>query len=301
MAAITRRLSPDARRNIEGYLFIGPWIIGFLAFMLIPFVFSLFLAFSEWTIAEPPQFVGLANFRELAGDELFWKALRITTVYVVLSVTLRVTIALTLATLLHQVIHGRRLFLTVFYLPVMFSGVTLGVVWGWIFPADYGLLNDLLRRIGIEGPNWLSDPALALISIIMMSSWRVGGMTVIFLAGLEDIPYELHEAAQIDGANILQRFARVTVPMITPIVLFNLVTSMIGAFQVFGEVQVLTSGGPYNSTLVYVLYLYRQAFNFFHLGYGSALAWVLFVLVVTVTALLLRSSKSWVYYGGVRV
>ena len=301
MALSRAGLSRRARRNIEGYLFIGPWIIGFLAFMLVPFVFSLYLSFSEWTIAEPPRFVGLANFKQLAKAELFWKALRVTTVYVVLSVVLRVSIALTLATFLVQKVHGRRFFLAGFYLPVMFSGVTLGVLWGWIFPTDYGLLNDLLRRIGIQGPRWLSSPALALVSIIMMSSWRVGGMTVIFLAGLEDIPYELYEAAQIDGANVLQRFRSITVPMLTPIVLFNLVTCMIGAFQVFGEVQVLTDGGPYNSTQVYMLYLYRQAFTFFHLGYGSALAWVLFVLIVLVTLALLRSSRNWVYYGGVRI
>lgn len=301
MALSRAGLSRRARRNIEGYLFIGPWIIGFLPFMLVPFVFSLYLSFSEWTIAEPPRFVGLANFERLAKAELFWKALRVTTVYVVLSVVLRVSIALTLATFLVQKVHGRRFFLAGFYLPVMFSGVTLGVLWGWIFPTDYGLLNDLLRRIGIQGPRWLSSPALALVSIIMMSSWRVGGMTVIFLAGLEDIPYELYEAAQIDGANVLQRFRSITVPMLTPIVLFNLVTCMIGAFQVFGEVQVLTDGGPYNSTQVYMLYLYRQAFTFFHLGYGSALAWVLFVLIVLVTLALLRSSRNWVYYGGVRI
>ncbi len=294
-------LTPHVRRNLEGYLFIGPWLIGFLAFILGPFVFSFVLSLTEWSILEPPQFIGLGNFEKLLGEELFWKSLRVTTIFTVVSVVLRVSIALLLASLLNQGIRGHRFFQAGFYMPVMFSGVILGVLWAWMFPTDYGLLNDLLRRIGITGPPWLSTPPLALSSIIMMSMWRVGGMMVIFLAGLKDIPSELYEAAEIDGASGLGKFFAITIPMLTPIMLFNLVMSMIQSFQVFGEVQVLTDGGPYNSTLVYLLYLYRQAFTYLHMGYGSALAWVLFVLIVTVTLILLKSSGRWVYYGGVRV
>jgi multiple sugar transport system permease protein len=294
------RLSPRARRNIEGYLFISPWVIGFVAFILGPFIFSLFLSFSEWGIGAPPKFVGLANFEKMLNDELFWKSLGVTLTFVLVSVVFRVSIALGIASLLSKNVVGHRFFQAGFYLPVMFSGVILGVVWAWMFPSDYGLINDLLRRVGIPGPRWLSDPTLALISIIMMSMWRIGGMMVIFLAGLKDIPEELYEAADIDGANAWRKFYAITIPMLTPIVLFNLVMSMIQSFQVFGEVQVLTAGGPYNSTLVYMLYLYRQAFTYLHMGYGSALAWVLFVLIISATLLLLRSSRSWVYYGGVR-
>ncbi len=301
MQAINIRVSPHIKRNVEGYIFIGPWLLGFLAFILGPFVFSFILSLSEWNIGQPPRFIGLGNFSKLIKDELFWKSLRITTVFVMISVVLRVSIALALATLLHQKVIGRRFFQAGFYLPVMFSGVTLGVVWAWIFPTDYGLLNDLLRRVGIPGLRWLSSPGLALWSIIMMSMWRIGGMMVIFLAALEDIPRELYEVAEIDGAGALSKFFSITVPMITPIVLFNLIMSIIGSFQVFGEVQVLTNGGPYNSTLVYMLYLYRQAFTYFHMGYGSALAWVLFVLIILLTIAILRSSKRWVYYGGVRI
>ena len=294
-------LTPHVRRNLEGYLFIGPWLIGFLAFILGPFVFSFVLSLSEWSILEPPKFIGLGNFEKLLGEELFWKSLRVTTIFTLVSVVLRVSIALLLASLLNQGIRGHRFFQAGFYMPVMFSGVILGVLWAWMFPTDYGLLNDLLRRIGITGPPWLSTPSLALSSIIIMSMWRVGGMMVIFLAGLKDIPSELYEAAEIDGASGLGKFFAITIPMLTPIVLFNLVMSMIQSFQVFGEVQVLTDGGPYNSTLVYLLYLYRQAFTYLHMGYGSALAWVLFVLIVTVTLILLKTSGRWVYYSGVRV
>ena len=293
-------LTPHVRRNLEGYLFIGPWLIGFLAFILGPFVFSFVLSLSEWSILEPPKFIGLGNFEKLLGEELFWKSLRVTTIFTLVSVVLRVSIALLLASLLNQGIRGHRFFQAGFYMPVMFSGVILGVLWAWMFPTDYGLLNDLLRRIGITGPPWLSTPSLALSSIIIMSMWRVGGMMVIFLAGLKDIPSELYEAAEIDGASGLGKFFAITIPMLTPIVLFNLVMSMIQSFQVFGEVQVLTDGGPYNSTLVYLLYLYRQAFTYLHMGYGSALAWVLFVLIVSVTLILLKTSGKWVYYGGVR-
>ena len=297
----TKLLTPHVRRNLEGYLFIGPWLIGFLAFILGPFVFSFVLSLFEWSILEPPKFIGLGNFEKLLGEELFWKSLRVTTIFTLVSVVLRVSIALLLASLLNQGIRGHRFFQAGFYMPVMFSGVILGVLWAWMFPTDYGLLNDLLRRIGITGPPWLSTPPLALSSIIIMSMWRVGGMMVIFLAGLKDIPSELYEAAEIDGASGLGKFFAITIPMLTPIVLFNLVMSMIQSFQVFGEVQVLTDGGPYNSTLVYLLYLYRQAFTYLHMGYGSALAWVLFVLIVTVTLILLKTSGRWVYYSGVRV
>ena len=294
-------LSPAARRNIEGYLFIAPWLIGVLGFTLLPFVFSFVLGFAQWQVSTPPVFVGLQNYVRLFQDEIFWKALRITVTFVVVSVTLRVAIALLLATLIHRCLVARRIFLAGFYLPVMFSGVILALVWGMMFSYDYGLINDVLRHVGVKGPNWLAGANTAMAAIILMSAWRIGGMTVIFLAGIEEIPYELHEAAQIDGASPLQRWLHVTIPMLTPILLFNLVTSLIASFQAFTEVRVLTNGGPYNSTLVYMLYLYRQAFQYFNLGYGSALAWVMFVLVVLLTMGLLRSSRSWVYYGGVRL
>ncbi len=294
-------LGTAARRNIEGYLFISPWLIGILAFTLIPFVFSFVLGFARWEVGTPPEFVGLTNYQQLFADEVFWKSMRITTTFVILSVGLRVAIALTLATLIHQSSFARRFYLAGFYLPVMFSGVVLALVWGSMFSLDYGVINDVLRHMGITGPGWLTTPTWAMLAIVIMSAWRIGGMTVIFLAGIEDIPFELHEAAQIDGATPWQRWLRVTVPMLTPLVLFNLVTSLIASFQAFAEVQILTGGGPYNSTLVYMLYLYRQAFQYFNLGYASALAWVMFVLVVLLTLGLLRSSRSWVYYGGVRI
>ena len=173
-------MTPRLRRNLEGYLFIAPWLIGFLAFILGPFVFSFVLALSEWSILEPPKFVGLGNFEKLLGEELFWKSLRVTTIFTVVSVLLRVSIALLLASLLNQGIRGHRFFQAGFYMPVMFSGVVLGVLWAWMFPFDYGLINDLLRRVGVTGPRWLSTPTLALTSIIIMSMWRVGGMMVIF-------------------------------------------------------------------------------------------------------------------------
>ena len=227
--------TPQVRRNLEGYLFIGPWLIGFLAFILGPFAFSFVLALSEWSIL-PPKFVGLGNFEKLLGEDLFWKSLRVTTIFT----GVRSYCDRSSASLLNQGIRAHRLFQAGFYMPVMFSGVVLGVLWAWMFPFDYGLINDLLRRIGITGPRWLSTPPLALTSIIIMSMWRVGGMMVIFLAGLKDIPSELYEAAEIDGASGLSRFFAITIPMLTPIVLFNLVMSMIQSFQVFGEVALTT-------------------------------------------------------------
>ncbi len=288
------------KKNLEGYLFISPWLIGFFLFIFGPILFSLFVSLSKWDIITPAQFIGFGNYAKTFKDELFWKSLRITFTFVLTSVPIRLLIALTFAMLLNQKLRGVTIFRTIFYLPVMLSGVILGILWAWIYSPDYGLLNSMLEIIGIKGPRWLSTPRLAMTSIIVMSLWRVGGMMVIFLAGLQDIPTQLYDAADIDGAGDWMKFTRITIPMLTPSIFFNFVMSLIGTFQIFGEVQVLTEGGPYDSTLVYMIHLYQQAFEFLKMGYGSALAWILFVIILAFTLLIFKSSSLWVFYGGLR-
>jgi multiple sugar transport system permease protein len=299
-AAKRQRGGRQARReNIEGWLFASPWIVGFLVFTLGPMLAAAAMSLSDWNLLTRPRFVGLANFRQLfTGDPLFWQSLKVTTIYAVAAVLLGVAAGLVLALLLNAPISGLRWYRTAYYMPSVLSGVAVALLWSWLFSPDLGLLNYALQKVGIQGPDWLGQPAWALPALVIMSLWAVGSGAIIYLAGLQGIPSELYEAAQMDGAGVVNRFLRITFPLMTPVLFFQVVVGIIGALQTFTQAYVMTSGGPNNATLFFVLYLYQNAFQYFRMGYAAALAWVLFTYILILTIIVFRTSRSWVYYEG---
>ena len=294
------RLSMAQKEELIAYLFVSPWVIGFLAFTIGPMIASLYLSFCEADMLSPSKFVGLANYRQLFSfDEvqsLFWKTLYNMSYYVFISVPLGIVVGFAIALLLNQDIKGRAIYRTAYYLPAVIPGVAVALLWIVIFNYEFGVLNFLLSLVGIQGPPWLYSELWAKPALIIMSLWGAGGGMLIFLAGLQGIPTELHEAAKIDGAGAWQRFWKVTIPMMSPALFFVLITSIIGSFQVFTNAYIMTGGGPNNSTLMYVLHLFYLAFQQFRMGYASALAWVYFIIIMAFTALIFKTSAAWVYY-----
>lgn len=289
------------REALYGWLFALPAIIGMVAFDVGPMVASVLIAFTEWNGVTPPHWVGLANYEEiLFRDDLFWLSLRITTVFAFVSIPLNLVTGFLLALLLNQKIRGQALMRTLYYLPSIVPLVAVAALWRWIFLRRFGLLDIGLAMMGIQAPDWLGDPNWVLPAFIVMGLWGVGGGMLINLAGLQAIPTDLYDAASIDGANAFQRLLNVTVPMMTPLILFNLVMGIIGGLQVFVVAFVMTGGGPNNASLFYMLHLYHTAFEYFRLGYGSSLALILFLYIVILSALVFRSSSAWVYYEGSR-
>jgi multiple sugar transport system permease protein len=290
------------REKIAGYLCISPWLIGFIIFGLGPIIASLILSFCKYPITKSPQWIGLGNYQEMFfGDEIFWLSLKVTSIYALVSVPVGLAIALLLALLLNMKLPGIPVFRTIFYLPAIVSGVALALLWRWIFQPDVGIINRGLRIIGLAPeylPKWLESPDWALWAIIIMSLWGVGGAMIIFLAGLQGIPKELYESSRIDGAGVWSQFKNVTFPMLSPVIFFNLIMGIIASFQVFTQAYIMTNGGPRNATMFYVLYLYRNAFEYFRMGYASALAWFLFLVIFIMTAIVIKSSPMWVYYEG---
>ncbi len=298
-----RRLSPMAKEDrLAFWCFISPWLIGFLLFEFGPIVASVLISFTDYSLFNSPKWVGLGNYRELMSDPLIWKSLGNTLFYVVFAVPLGTAGALMLAVLLNQKVKGIAVWRTIFYLPTIVSGVAMGVLWRWIFNPEAGLANTLLRPIlrplGISDPKWLLDPNLAKPAYIMMSLWGIGGGMIIFLAGLQGIPSHLYEAAELDGAGPVRRFIHITLPMLSPVILFSLTMGTIGSFQIFAQAYVMSGRGPDNSTLFYVLYLFDQSFRYFRLGYGAAMAWLLFALVLIITMIKFALAERWVYYEG---
>ncbi|HZO89478.1 MAG TPA: sugar ABC transporter permease [Chthonomonadaceae bacterium] len=289
-------------QTLEGYLFVAPWIVGFVTFTVGAMLYAVWMSFQRWNLLAPPQFVGLANYQKaFCRDPLFWQALANTAYYAFVSVPLRILAALLLAVLLNQSVRGLPIFRTIFYLPSVVTGVATSMLWMLLLNPDVGGINFVLRRLGVaHPPGWLTDEHWAMPALILMSLWSVGGMMLIFLAGLQSVPDELLDAAHVDGAGAWHRFRHITVPMLTPAILFNLVISVIAGFQVFTQTYIMTGGGPANATLTYVLYLYRNAFEYFRIGYASALAWILFFIILGLTLLILRSSAFWVHYEGER-
>jgi len=285
------------KQTLEGYLFISPWLVGFILFTVGPVVASLGLSFFRWSLIRPPRFIGLQNYTTMfTRDPLFWQSLKVTLTYLITAVPLQIVFALFLAILLNQKVRMIPLFRTIFYLPSVVSGVAISVLWLWLYHPELGLINELLRYVGIRGPAWLVSIRWALTAIIGMSLWSVGGTMIIFLAGLQEIPQEMYEAAELDGAGELAKFRHVTLPMLSPVIFFNLILGMIASFQTFTQAYVMTSGGPVNSTMFYALYLYLSAFNFLKMGYAAALAWVMFIIIMAVTIVQLRLARHWVYY-----
>jgi multiple sugar transport system permease protein len=292
-----RRGSLRRRETMAFYLCISPWLMGFLFFVIGPMVASLVISFSRWDLLSPSRYIGLRNYEKLfTGDALVWQSLKVTVLYTLAYVPTELVGGLALALVMNQDLRFLGLFRTIYYLPSVLPGVAFVVLWMWILHPDAGLLNALLSYVGIRGPRWLVDPDWALAALLIMSLWGLGRAMVIYLASLQGIPRHLYEAASIDGGGTWALFWRITLPLLTPTIFFNLVLSVISTFQTFTSAYVATDGGPLDATLFYVLYIYRQAFSFFRMGYASALAWVLFVIILVLTLLIVRSSRHWVYY-----
>ncbi len=280
------------------YLFILPWALGFLAFTLGPILASFALGFMEYDMALPPRFIGLSNFQELFQDPLFYTSLSNTLYIVVMAVPLGMIAAFGMALLLNQKVRGQAVYRTLYYIPSIVPAVASAALWLYVLQPQWGLFNALLEAIGIPGPGWLASEVWSKPAIIMLMVWSSGGNMIIYLAGLQDIAKEYYEAAQIDGANGWGQFMHITLPLMTPTIFFTVIMGIIGTFQVFSSIFVLTDGmgGPVNSTLVYLIYLYRNAFSFFRMGYSSAMAWVLFVIILVLTIINFRFAKYWVHY-----
>jgi len=294
------KLNLRQREAVLFYLCISPWLIGFFLFYLGPIIASFYFSLTEWDLLTSPQFVGMENYvRLFTRDALALKSFKVTLVYTLVYVPLDMVFGLSLALLLNQKLRGIGIFRTAYYLPSVLSGVAYVVMWMWMFNPQHGLINTLLSYIGIQGPRWLLDPKWALSALIMMSLWGVGRTMIIFLAGLQDIPAVLYEVAEIDGATRWNKFWKVTLPLLTPSLLFNLIFGIILTFQTFTNAFVATNGGPLDSTLFYVLYLYRKAFEHLQMGYASAMAWVLFLVVLACTLVIFLTSGKWVFYRSI--
>lgn len=299
LAQKRRRVSGVQRAEWrDGWLFASPFLLGVIIFWLGPMLYSLFLVTQEWDMLSPPQFIGLGNIRAAIDDPLVSQSLYNTAFYTFIGVPLQLLIALLLAVMLNQGLKGQSIYRTIFYLPAITPAVASAVVWMQIFNPDFGVLNNILRSLGLPGYNWLFRPDLAKPAFILMSLWTVGPQMVIFLAGLQSVPVELLEAAEIDGASGWHRFWRVVMPILSPVVFFNLIIGIIGSFQVFTNAFVMTNGGPQNATLFVVLYIYLNGFRFFKMGYAATLAWMLFWIIMVFTFLQFIVANRWVYYEG---
>ena len=287
------------RQEFWGFLFICPWLIGFLLFTLGPMLWSFALSLYKYDLAHA-RFVGLENYRRLVTqDSLFWKSLKVTAIYTVLTVPLGVFGSLLIAILLNQPVRGLRLYRTLFYLPSMVPAVASALVWQWVFNADNGILNQGLAFLGLPNIEWLQNEKYTMFAFVLMSLWGIGGQRmIIFLAGLQGIPESYYEAARLDGAGSMSQFRHITLPCLSPVLFFNLVLGLVGAFQVFTSAYVMTSGGPNNASLFYSLYIFRNAFEYFKMGKASAMAWILFAILFGFTLIQFKLSKRWVHYEG---
>ena len=298
--ALVGRVGARTRRNtFYGLLFTSPALIGLLWFTSYPILASLYYSFTSFSAVKPPVWVGLDNYLRLFTEDQLFAASLYNTLYLVgIGLPLGIAFAFLLAMTLNMKVGGLALYRTVFYLPSITPPVGAAMLWLWLLDPQFGVVNSLLRLVGLPGPPWLGDPAWSKPALILMGLWGVGGTMIIFLAGLQDVPQEMYEAAQIDGAGPVGRFWNITVPFMSPYLLFTTITGLIGGFQYFAQLYVMTNGGPAGSTRTYAFYLYENAFVFFKMGYASAMAWILLVLVVSLTALIFRTSRSRVYYGG---
>jgi multiple sugar transport system permease protein len=295
------RLRLKRAETISGYLMAAPWIVGFLVFVAGPMIASGYLSFTRWDLFTAPRWVGLDNYVTLLSDDAnFLRSLKVTSIYAFVGVPLQVTVGLILAALLNQEIRFLGLFRSIYYLPSVVGGISVAIMFRWIFGTQNGIINASLRALGFQGPSWLGDPNWVLVAFILMSIWGAGQAMLIYLGALQGVPTELYEAADVDGAGPLTKFFRVTVPMVTPAIFFNLIMGIIAALQEFILPFAMTGGGPANASLFIVLYLYRNAFQLFQMGYASAIAWLLFIYILILTLLIFRSSSAWVHYEGAR-
>lgn len=288
----------QSRENRNGYLFVMPWILGFFLFTLLPMVFSAILSLCEWDIVtglSTIEFVGLENFTGMFKDPKFWQSLKVTFKFCLITIPCYQIVSLFVAFLLAMDIKGMKIFRVVYFLPSIIPTIAATMIWTRIFAQD-GILNKSLSVIGIKGPAWLTDRNTALYALMIMGLWGVGNTIIIYLSGLQGVSEELKEAARVDGAKGWQIFFKITVPMISPTIFFNVVMAVIGSFQYFTQAYVMTEGGPMQSTLFYNLYLYQKAYKEYQMGYASAMAWVMFIIIMLFTMLVIKSSSFWVYY-----
>ncbi len=288
----------DRINTLKGLAFISPWIIGFVAFIVVPVGLSLYFSFCDYSLLQSPVYIGAANYRELFHDPVFWKGLTNTIWYTALALPAGLVVALALALLLNLKIRGQIIYRTIIFLPSLVPVVASAMVWLWLFNQRLGLINYLLSFIGIDGPGWLTDAQWAMPALAFMSLWGVGNTVIIYLAGLQDVPMELYEAAEIDGASAWERLWHVTIPMISPVIFFNLIMAIIGTWQVFTIPFIMTGGGADYSTLFYTMYLYNNAFEYLRMGYASAMAWIQLLIILALTAVAFWSSRKWVHYQG---
>lgn len=287
----------DRKRLLVGVAFVSPWIVGFLGLTLYPLVASLYYSFCDYDVLTEPAWIGTLNYRDLAGDDVFWKALGNTLFYAGLSLPLGLALSLGIALLLNRPVRGRNVFRTLFFVPSMVPAVAVGMVWLWLFNGQFGLINYGLSWLGISGPNWLTDPQWTKPALVLTTLWQVGGTVVIYLAALQEVPRHLYEAATIDGASRLRQVWNVTLPMVSPVIYFNLIVGIIGALQVFAGPYVMLgpNGGPDRSALFYAVYLYQNAFQYNQMGYASAMGWVLFLIVLALTGVATLAARRFVH------
>lgn len=293
------KLATTLSRNAPGYLFLSPWLIGFFCLTIGPALASLYLSFTRFDLLTAPEWVGAQNYvRMVTDDPKFIASMKVTLIYVLISVPLKLAFALAVAMVLNRGMRGLPLYRAIFYLPSLLgTSVAIAVLWRQLFASD-GLVNTLLAQVGIIGPSWISNPNYSLYTLIILSVWQFGSPMIIFLAGLRQIPTDMYEAASIDGASPRRQFLRITLPLLSPVIFFNVIIQTIEAFKAFTPAFIISggSGGPINSTLFYTLYLYQEAFSFFRMGYASALAWMLVVIIAIFTALAFLTTKYWVHY-----
>ena len=289
----------EKRTLRNGLGFVSPWLVGLSVFLLYPIIASFYFSLCEYSVLMKPQFIGLGNYADLFTDEVFWKALGNTLGYAAFALPLGVVVSLGLAILLNTGVRGMTVYRTIFFVPSLVPMVALAIVWLWIFNGEHGVLNHVLGLIGIKGPGWLSDPFWAKPALVLLTLWGVGHAVVLYLAGLQSAPQQLYEAAELDGANWGQKVRHVTLPMVSPVILFNTIMGLIGVFQFFAVPYVMSPRGqPARSTYFFAMYLYDNAFSYLRMGYASAMAWIMFLIILVLTLLALKFSERLVYYEG---
>lgn len=296
-----RRMSQTTRNTINGILFAMPWLIGLLVFWIYPTIASAYYSFTKFNAVQSPEWIGFSNYIQLfTADDNFWLAVYNTAYFAIFSIPLAIIVSFGLAMMLNAKIRLQTVYRTIYFLPTLVPEIALSLVWVYLFTPGSGLVNVPFDWLGIKGPCWLTCPAWSRPTIILLALWIVGQQVILYLAGLQDVPQDFYDAADVDGANFLHKFQHVTIPMMTPVVFFHLVTSVIGALQFFTVPYIMTGGTgfPAGSLLFYSIYLYKNAFQYFNMGYASALAWLLFMVALLVTLLIFRSARLWVFYAG---
>jgi len=294
-------LGARERRNLRlGLFFVSPWLVGLFIFYLYPIASSLYYSFTDYNVLQPPTWIGLTNYQQIAQDPVFWTALGNTIFMVVVGIPIYTVVDIAVAILLNAKVPGQPFFRAVVFLPTLIPVVVLSILWEWLLNPQTGLLNGILRGLSISGPGWYASPEWAKPSFVLMSLWGTGNAVVVYLAGLQDVDRSLYEAADVDGASWWRKIWNITLPSLSPVILFNVILGIIGTFQFFTQAFVITSGGPMNASLFYALYLYQNAFSYLHMGYASGLAWILLVITLVVTIAVLRSSARLVFYAASR-